>query len=263
LNLISIDENNKQKIDIYRQLRDKAFSAENSFIADSPKVVNILLKTDIKIISLLATQEYYEEFKDLVLLKNIDKLFVISKDKMQKIIGHKIHHNCMLHGIRPKMSSLESLDDGIIMLDEITSSENVGAIARSAAGFGVNSYLLPKTAPHPYSRRSIRVSMGHISKLKYHIYEDIFKTLEYLKKSNYKIFGAEVIDKSIDLQNVKVPKRWVLLMGHEGKGLSKEVLDVCDYVVKIQMQADVRSLNVGVASSIMMYNFVNAHKKVI
>ena len=68
MNLISIDENNKQKIDIYRQLRDKAFSAENSFIADSPKVVNILLKTDIKIISLLATQEYYEEFKDLVLL---------------------------------------------------------------------------------------------------------------------------------------------------------------------------------------------------
>jgi tRNA(Leu) C34 or U34 (ribose-2'-O)-methylase TrmL len=60
------------------------------------------------------------------------------------------------------------------MLDEISSAENIGSIARSAAALGVNSYLTPSQAPHPYGRRAIRVSMGYISMLKTHIYDDIF-----------------------------------------------------------------------------------------
>ena len=259
MNLVEIDEINKESIDIYHQLRDKSFSDDNSFIADSPKVVNILLETDIKVKSILATEDYYTEFKELILAKDIDSLFVISKDEMQKIIGHKIHHNCMMHGIRPAETPLEDLDDNIIMLDEITSTENVGSIARSAAALGVHSYLLPRQAPHPYSRRALRVSMGHISKLKYHVYEDIFETIAFLKADGYSVYGAEVVEDSIPLMEVKVPKKWVLLMGHEGKGLSQEVLDVCDASVKIEMEPDVRSFNVAVASSIMMYQFKNGY----
>jgi len=259
MNLIQINESNKEKIQIYHQLRDKAFVSDNSFIADSPKVVNILLQTNILVKSILATKEYYEEFRDLIETKNVSELFVISKEEMQEIIGHKIHHNCMMHGIRPNESNLENLDDNIIMIDEITSTENVGSIARSAAALGVKSFLLPKTAPHPYSRRSLRVSMGHISKLKYHIYDNIFETIAYLKLNGYEIFGAEVVDESINLQDIKVPKKWVLLMGHEGKGLSKEVLALCSKVVKIEMEQDVRSFNVAVASSIMMYQFKNGY----
>ncbi|PHS58720.1 MAG: rRNA methyltransferase [Sulfurimonas sp.] len=253
MNLININETNKELVEIYHQLRDKAFVSDNSFIADSPKVVNILLQTNIKIKSILATHEYYKECEDLILTKNIDNLFVLSKKDMEKIIGHKIHHNCMMHGIRPEQTSLDNLDDNIIMLDEISSSENVGSIARSAAALGIKSFLVPKTAPHPYSRRALRVSMGHVSKLKYLIYGDIFETIKLLKKNDYKVFGAEVVDTSINLQDVNVPKKWVLLMGHEGKGLSKELLDICDYTVKIEMESDVRSFNVAVASSIMMY----------
>jgi len=259
IDLIYIDEANRDKITIYHQLRDKSFSKDNSFIADSPKVVNILLQTDIEVKSILATQDYYDEFKELILNKNIDNLFVISKDEMQNIIGHKIHHNCMMHGIRPKMSLIKDLDESIIMLDEITSTENVGSIARSAAALGVYSYLLPRQAPHPYSRRALRVSMGHITKLKYHIYNDIFETIAFLKVNGYKIFAAEVVEDSISLMEVKIPKKWVLLMGHEGKGLSQEVLAACDASVKIEMEADVRSFNVAVAASIMMYQFKNGY----
>ena len=259
MNLTYINDNNKESINIYHQLRDKSFSDDNSFIADSPKVVNILLDTDIKVKSILATHDYYNEFKELILTKTIDNLFVISKEEMQNIIGHKIHHNCMMHGIRPAEIALEGLDDNIIMLDEITSTENVGSIGRSAAAIGVHSYLLPRQAPHPYSRRALRVSMGHVSKLKYHIYEDIFETIAFLKAAGYSVYGAEVVEDSIHLMEVKVPKKWVLLMGHEGKGLSQDVLDVCDASVKIEMQADVRSFNVAVAASIMMHQFKNGY----
>lgn len=252
----------KEQVEIYHQLRDKVFSHDNSFIADSPKVVNILLQTDIQIKSILATREYYEEFSHLLTCRDIPELFVLSKNEMQEIIGHKIHHNCMMHGIRPKNNKIEDLDNNILMLDEITSSENVGSIARSAAAIGINSYLLPNKAPHPYSRRALRVSMGHISKLDVCIYDDIFETLVLLKTYKYKIFAAELTSDATELGDVRVPEKWVLLMGHEGKGLSEEVLELCDEVVKISMMDGVRSLNVAVAASIMLYQFKNSKNEI-
>jgi tRNA G18 (ribose-2'-O)-methylase SpoU len=240
---------------IFKTMRDNGFDDKNSFVADSPKVVNILLRTDIEIKSILATKEYFEKYKELIDKKNIKKLFVAPKELMQSIVGHKIHHNCMAHGIRPQQNSLDKLDNQILMLDEITSTENIGSIARSMAGFGVSSYLLSKRSPHPYSRRSLRVSMGYISNLKYNIYDDIISTCQELKKLGYKIFAAEVSSNSTPLWDVIVPDRWVLIMGHEGRGISQDVLDICDEIVTIEMQDDVKSFNVAVAASVMLYRF--------
>ena len=257
MNFITIDDINIPDLEIYHQFRDNAFTADNSFVADSPKVVNLLLETDITVRSILATQEYYEEFEHLIKDKNIPQLFIASKTLMQEIVGHKIHHNVMMHGTRPAQATLEELDDHIIMLDEISSTQNIGSIARSAAAIGVNSYLLPTHGPHPYSRRALRVSMGHISMLKIHQYEDIFSTLMTLKENGYTIFAAEVTEDSISLQDVKLPEKWVLLMGHEGSGISQDILDICDEVVTIEMVEGVKSFNVGVAASIMMYQFIH------
>lgn len=257
MNLVKIENPESVDLNIYRTLRDNAFSEDNSFIADSPKVVNMLLRSDIEVKSVLATKKYYTEYEDLISKKNISKLFVADKKILQDIVGHKIHHNVMMHGIRPDETPLDSLDENIIMLDEISSTENIGSIARSAAALGINSYLLPKRGPHPYGRRALRVSMGYVSKLKYNLYKDIFLTCQNLKDLGYKIFAAEVTGSSTSLMSVEVPKKWVLLMGHEGKGISKEVLDICDEVVTIEMQEGIKSFNVGVAASIMMYQFKN------
>ena len=255
--MILVDNIDKKELEIYHKLRDNAFTKDNSFIADSPKVVNILLDSEIKVKSLLATKEYYDEFKELIESKNIAKLYIATKEQMQTIVGHKIHHNCMMHGIRPSQTPLEKLSDTIIMLDEISSTENIGSIARSAAALGVDSYLLPTQGPHPYGRRALRVSMGYMSRLKTHLYDDISTTIISLKKMGYKIFAAEVTNDSTPLMKVKIPQKWVLIMGHEGKGISQNILDICDEVVNIEMQEDVKSFNVGVAASIMMYKFKN------
>jgi tRNA G18 (ribose-2'-O)-methylase SpoU len=259
MQLIEVTSIDDGALSIYKQLRDNAFSEDNSFIADSPKVVNLLLTTDIEVKSILATQDYYDTYKELLSSKNIPKLFVASKEMMQNIVGHKIHHNCMMHGVRPAMSRLEMLDDQIIMLDQITSTENIGSIARSAAALGVNSYILPKQGPHPYGRRALRVSMGYMSRLKTHLYTDIKVTIQALKNLGYKVFAAEVTENAIALAKTKVPPKWVLIMGHEGKGIAKEILDLCDHVVSIEMDAEVKSFNVGVAASIVMYQFQHKH----
>jgi len=255
MNYLKINSVDIKELEIYHQLRDSAFRSDNSFVADSPKVVNKLLETDIKVKSILATQEYYDEFEHLLVSKNIPKLYLASKIEMQNIVGHKIHHNCMLHGIRPKQTQLQELDDQIIMLDTITSTENVGSIARSAAALGINSYMLPKGAPHPFSRRALRVSMGHASLLRIHIYEDIRQAIKDLKAEGYKVFAAEISEDSTMLANIITPKKWVLIMGHEGNGISQSILELCDEVVTIEMQDGIKSLNVSVAAAIIMYQF--------
>ena len=259
MNFIAIDDINIPELNIYHQFRDKAFTADQSFVADSPKVVNLLLETDIKIRSILATEEYYETYEDLIKDKNIPQLFVASKALMQDIVGHKIHHNVMMHGTRPDETTLDALGDNIIMLDEISSTQNIGSIARSAAAIGIDSYLLPTHGPHPYSRRALRVSMGHISMLKTHLYENIKETIVTLKENGYRTYAAEVTSDSTPLASVKVVDKWVLLMGHEGSGLSDDILALCDEVVTIEMMEGVKSFNVGVAASIMMYQFKHAN----
>jgi len=255
MNYLKINSVDIKELEIYHQLRDSAFRSDNSFVADSPKVVNKLLETDIKVKSILATQEYYDEFEHLLVSKDIPKLYLASKIEMQNIVGHKIHHNCMLHGIRPEQTQLQELDDQIIMLDTITSTENVGSIARSAAALGINSYMLPKGAPHPFSRRALRVSMGHTSLLRIHIYEDIRQAIKDLKAEGYKVFAAEISEDSTMLANIITPKKWVLIMGHEGNGISQSILELCDEVVTIEMQDGIKSLNVSVAAAIIMYQF--------
>jgi tRNA G18 (ribose-2'-O)-methylase SpoU len=255
MTLIQITDINIPELLIYQQLRDNLFTKDNSFIADSSKVVNLLLETDIKIKSLLATKEYYSEFKELVASKNIPLLYVADKKLMQSIVGHKLHQNVMMHGTRPKLIELDKLDDSIIMLDNITSTENVGSIARSATALGVNSYILPKQGPHPFGRRALRVSMGHMAMLKTHLYEDIFETIKKLKADGYTIFAAEITKESIPLAKVVVPQKWVLIMGHEGHGISSEILALCDHIVHIEMMPNIKSFNVAVAASILMYNF--------
>jgi len=248
---------NLDEVSIYKELRDKSIAKDKSFIADSPKVVNLLLQSNLQIKSILATQEYYDENRELLKNKNIPFLYLADKKLLEEIVGHKIHHNCMMHGVRPESIPLENLGNKIIMLDEISSTENIGSIARSAAALGVNSYLLPHQGPHPYARRALRVSMGHISMLNVHMYENIFETIKYLKQAGYTILAAEVTEDSIGLAKLEVPKKWVLLMGHEGKGISKEILEVCDKTVKIEMVEGIKSFNVSVAASIMMYKLIH------
>lgn len=255
MKLIPIDDIHVPKLHIYQQFREHAFKADGSFVADSPKVVNLLLEEAIEVRSILSTQEYYDAHSSLLSNINDANFYLATKEQMQNIVGHKIHHNVMMHGIRPKETLLRELGDTIIMLDEISSTQNIGAIARSAAALGIDAYLVPRRGPHPYSRRALRVSMGHISLLDIHSYDDIIVTIKKLKAYGYRVYAAEVTKDSTPLSAVKVAQKWVLLMGHEGSGLNQEVLEICDEVVTIEMMEGVKSFNVGIAASIMMYQF--------
>ncbi|MDF1877863.1 RNA methyltransferase [Sulfurimonas sp. SAG-AH-194-L11] len=255
--LIKIDDINIPDLEIYSSLRESAFREDGSFIADSPKVVNLVLDSDVTVKSMLATQEYYDEFCDFLEDKKIPKKYLTTKEEMKKIVGHKIHHNCMMHGIRPSDITLEALGDEVLLLDGITSAENVGSIVRSCAALGVGSLVIANETPHPFNRRALRVSMGYSTFIRTHVHKDIKSSIKRLKSKGYRVFAAEVALDSTPLREVKTPDKWVLVMGHEGRGIAGDILSLCDEIVTIEMQEGVKSFNVGVAASLMMYKFMN------
>ncbi|EDM29528.1 putative rRNA methylase [Lentisphaera araneosa HTCC2155] len=253
LNLIKVENFELDSLQIYRHLRDNAVTADNSFIADSPKVVNLLIDSGIRVKSILATEDYYaEEQSRLEALQKVD-FYVADKTMMKKVTGYNIHHGVMMHAFRPEEYKINQLDEQIIMLAELSKNDNVGTIARSAAALGVKSYLVPRQGPHPYGRRALRVSMGYISRLKVSVYDDLLNTISELQSLGYQVIAAEASQHAIDLSTLEVPNKWVLLMGHEGLGLSQKVQEACDCVVKIEMDEDIKSFNVGVAAAILMY----------
>ncbi len=255
MKMIPVETLNLPELQIYQRFRENAFGKDGSFVADSPKVVRLLIEAGVKVKSIFATQSYYDENSEWLSKYNIPVAYVAPKAVLEQVVGHRLHHNVMMHAIRPDETSLDVLGEQIIMLDEISNSDNVGAIARSAAALGVNSYLVPTHGPHPYARRAVRISMGHIGKLRYHRYNDIKETLKALKQLGYRIFAAEVTPDSTPLSQVKVPQKWVLLMGHEQLGISEDILALCDEVVTIEMEPEIKSFNVAIAASIMMYQF--------
>lgn len=255
--MIEMSNLNIPALEIYSSLRESAFREDGSFIADSPKVVNLLLESDLVIKSMLATKEYYDEFEELLNAKDIPLKYLTTKEEMKKIVGHKIHHNCMMHGIRPQDVTLEELGDEVLMLDGITSAENVGSIVRSCAALGVNSLVIANETPHPFNRRALRVAMGHSHLIKTHMHQDIKKSIKSFQERGYRVFAAEVSENATQLADVQTPRKWVLIMGHEGRGISQDILELVDEVVTIEMQEGIKSFNVGVAASLMMYQFKN------
>ena len=258
MDLIEITDLDIPELQIYRNLRDNLFTKDNSFIADSSKVVNLLLQTPVKVKSILATIDYYESNRVLVESKDIDFLYVADKKLMKEIVGHNIHHGVMMHGIRPAETPVNALGSGIVLLDSLTQTENVGSIARSAVAAGVDSLMFSNSCPHPYGRRALRVSMGYTGKLKICSFDSISEIIPSLQKMGYKVFAAEADSDATMLQDIQVPDKWVLLLGHEGKGVSKEVIDLCDETVMIEMAPGVKSYNVSIAASILMYSFKNS-----
>ena len=243
------------ELKIFQSFRENAFSKDGSFVADSPKVVRLLIESGIKVKSILATEAFYHEHAEWLAGYDIPIGYVAPRAVMEQIVGHRLHHNVMMHAIRPDETPLHALGEKIIMLDEISKADNVGAIARSAVALGIDSYLLPAQGPHPYIRRAVRISMGHIGKLRYHRYNDIKNTIISLKALGYRIYAAEVTHDSTPLSQVKVHDKWVLIMGHEELGISEDILALCDEVVTIEMEPDIKSFNVAIAASIMMYQF--------
>ncbi len=145
----------------------------------------------------------------------------------------------------------ENYGNKILILDNVQDPGNLGTIIRSCVAFNVNTLILSEDTVDLYNSKVLRGSQG----MNFHlniIRRDIKSEIEKLKENNYKIYGTNVKD-GIRIKNVKDLKKYAIIMGNEGLGLKEEIKDLTDENIYIDMNISCESLNVAVATSIILY----------
>lgn len=139
----------------------------------------------------------------------------------------------------------------IVILDNIQDPGNLGTIIRSCVAFNVDTLILSTNSVDLYNSKVIRATQGMIFKLNV-VIADIEDEINNLKNNNYKIIGTKV-NGGKSLKDFDKYEKFVIIMGNEGAGVSNSMLDLCDEYLYIDMNEACESLNVGVATSIILY----------
>lgn len=145
----------------------------------------------------------------------------------------------------------------VVALDGIEDPHNLGAILRTADAAGVAGIILPKNRSVRLNSTVARVSTGAIFSVKCIEVTNLVSTLKKLKDFGYWVYGAEATKESFRYTEVEYDSKTVLVLGSEGKGLSRLTKETCDFLVEIPMFGSVNSLNVSVSAGILIYHIIN------
>ena len=141
------------------------------------------------------------------------------------------------------------------MLDDIQDPGNLGTIIRSSAAFGIDTIVVSPKTVDIYNIKVLRATQGMLFHINI-IVRELDSFITKLKQDNYKIYGTKV-DKGVNIKDISINNKYALVMGNEGKGISDNVSKLCDEYLYIKMNDNVESLNVGVATSILLYEIYN------
>ncbi len=148
----------------------------------------------------------------------------------------------------------------IILLDELEDPHNLGAILRTADAVGADGVIFKKTNAVGLTPAVAKVSAGAIDTVKCAAVTNLTRTVQDLKKQGYWIVGADMDGQ--DYRTVKYDFHTVLVIGNEGKGISRLLREECDYVVSLPMKGSIESLNASVSAGILMYSIMSARSPV-
>ena len=148
----------------------------------------------------------------------------------------------------------------LLALDCLQDPQNVGSLMRSAEAVGVHGVILPARRSVGITPAVSRSSAGAAEHLRVTVVTNLARTLEGLKSTGLWIVGVEACSSSQDYRFVDLNMPLVLVLGSEGRGIRRLILDKCDLVLRIPMTGHIGSLNVSVAGSILLYQAWNARR---
>ena len=164
------------------------------------------------------------------------------------------HQGVMVEAEPFNYKDLSDLDkyQRLIILDQIEDPHNLGAIIRSAESFGFDGVIIPERRSASVSPIVYKTSAGAINNINVIMVKNINRSIEEIKEAGFWVYGlAGEASSPIDKTDLK--GKVCLVVGNEGKGLSRLVRENCDILINIPMKGFVNSLNASVASAIAMY----------
>lgn len=236
-----IESLDNDKIKYLKKLKLKKYiNEENKFLVEGFHLVEEALKKDIvlELILLKNTKINYNGEKTFVSISVMKELSFL--ETITPVIA-----------VCKKMNNDVLLGNKIVILDGIQDPGNVGTIIRNAVAFNVDTIIFSRDSVSMYNEKVIRGSQGMIFNINI-ITKDIKEIINELKGKGIKIIGTSLKD-SKELSELKKLESYAVIFGNEGSGIKQEILDLCDELVNIEINDKCESLNVGVASGIVLY----------
>lgn len=180
-------------------------------------------------------------------------VYVAEKWLLSDVVGFRVTRGVLASADRPA-----PLDPAVLLrtarraavLEGLNDFENLGALFRNAAAFGVDAVLLDPTCADPLYRRSVRVSMGHVLQVPFAVLPGPWPAaLGAVRAAGLRLL-ALTPGGTVELGALDPPARWAVLLGAEGPGLTDVALAVADERVRIAMAEGVDSLNVATAAAV-------------
>lgn len=227
-----------EKIKNIKKLQNKKYrDQENLFIVEGEHLVKEAFS--LSRLELLIVEENYDI--------DIDIPKMIVSGRVMKYLSELETPTHYLGVVKKNNNNF--IGKRIIVLDGVQDPGNLGTIIRSSVAFNFDTILLSKDCVDTYNSKVLRATQGMILKVNI-IRCDLCEVLS--KLDNYKIYGTSVVNGK-NIKDVKEKNNIVVVMGNEGTGVTNEVQELCNDFIYIPMNKNCESLNVAVASSIIMH----------
>ncbi len=206
----------------------------------------------------LSKSAYDSKWQALIAQQNI-AFELVDKQRLSALCGSDKHQGVVIAVKEYSTYSLEELLQAVpedqlgllVILDGIEDPHNLGAILRNCDGAGAQGVIIAKRRSAPLNATVAKVSSGAIDSVKVAAVSNINNAIKFLKARGYWIVGCS--GEGQDLYNFSFDTAVAIVIGAEGKGLSRLVKENCDYLISIPMAGTVRSLNAASASAVVLY----------
>ena len=201
----------------------------------------------------------YENFNDEEILNKIKQANIPCKFLDKKALDNieeGNHQGIILDIDDYKYCYLDELlnRDIVIILDHLEDPHNFGAIIRTCEAAGINSIIIPKDRSVKVNSTVMKTSAGTLERVDICMVTNLVSTIKQLKEHGFWIIGTDM--EGTDYRKIDYKGKIAIVIGNEGKGLSRLTEENCDFIAKIPMYGTVNSLNASVAAALVIYEAV-------
>jgi len=222
---------------------------------------------DINKIVFMKNMKPEPKFKEILNLAKDNGIRIVSlhKQDFEKYFQSKDKREGIAQGVigfmkdyeytplKDMLNSIEQVKTPLlIILDEITDPHNFGAIIRSAVCLGADGIIIPRHNSVEVNHTVIKTSSGAINFIPIAMETNLNNVIKILKQNAYTIIGADMKSSQTTFE-AKLNKPVCLIIGSEGSGIRRSLLDNCDEVIRIPMSGSFNSLNASVSTAIFLY----------
>ena len=259
--IIRVDDPGDSRIAPYRNVPDPDLLIQNGlFVAEGRMVVRRLIEGQrFSVQSVMVNDAALVPLREVLTTRDELPVYVVPQAVIDGITGFNIHRGCLAIAERPRPRDWRDVMRGArraIALERIANADNVGSVFRSAAAFGVDAVLLERTCTDPLYRKAIRTSMGAALSVPFARTEPWPDALQELSRDDWNVVAMTTSRDAPPLSQIATDvsaRPFVVVVGHEGDGLSEVALAACTHHARIPMTNIVDSLNVATAAAIALY----------